>query len=124
MVRLSYSTECGRSKIDAAVQERLLAAMRENPHRAIPMLRQLLEAEGTSCPAEHLRSQPFTASCNYTEFPTPPLRCDIRRSYANMSKYFSHIWVQLAFSYALTVGGLVTGYRRGGTPPDASLTQA
>jgi putative transposase len=36
----------GRSKIDAAVQERLLAAKRENPRRSIHMLQQLLEGEG------------------------------------------------------------------------------
>jgi putative transposase len=36
----------GRSKIDSAIQERLLAAKRENPRRSIHMLRQLLEAEG------------------------------------------------------------------------------
>jgi transposase len=36
----------GRSKIDSAIQERLLAAKRENPRRSIHMLRQLLQAEG------------------------------------------------------------------------------
>jgi transposase InsO family protein len=36
----------GRSKIDAAVQERLVAAKRENPRRSIHMLQQLLEAQG------------------------------------------------------------------------------
>jgi len=41
-----------------------------------------------------------------------------------MLNFFSHFWVQLTLSYGLIVGGLVTGYRRGGTPPDASLTQA
>jgi putative transposase len=36
----------GRSKIDAVVQERLVAAKRENPRRSIHMLQQLLEGEG------------------------------------------------------------------------------
>src|SRR5579859_7590255 len=51
-------------------------------------------------------------------------RPDIRRSCTHMLNFFSHFWVQLPLSYALTVGGLVTGYRRGGTPPDAILTRA
>ena len=46
----------GRSKIDAAVQERLLAAKRENPRRSIHMLRQLLEAEGVVPRGELSRS--------------------------------------------------------------------
>jgi len=41
-----------------------------------------------------------------------------------MLNFFSHFLVQLLLSYALTVGGLVTGYRRGGIPPDASLTRS
>jgi putative transposase len=36
----------GRSKISTAVQERLLAAKRENPRRSLHMLQQLLEDEG------------------------------------------------------------------------------
>ena len=36
----------GLSKISAAVQERLLAAKRENPRRSLHMLQQLLEGEG------------------------------------------------------------------------------
>jgi putative transposase len=36
----------GRSKINTAVQERLLAAKRENPRRSLHMLQQLLEDEG------------------------------------------------------------------------------
>jgi putative transposase len=36
----------GRSKISEAVQERLLAAKRENPRRSLHMLQQLLEGEG------------------------------------------------------------------------------
>jgi transposase InsO family protein len=36
----------GRSRIDAAVQERLLTAKRENPRRSLHMLQQLLEGEG------------------------------------------------------------------------------
>lgn len=37
----------GLSKLDARVQERLIAAKRENPRRSIYMLKELLEREGT-----------------------------------------------------------------------------
>jgi transposase len=46
----------GRSKIDTAVQERLLAAKRENPRRSIHMLQQLLEGEGVVARGQLSRS--------------------------------------------------------------------
>ena len=36
----------------------------------------------------------------------------------------NHFWIQLPLCYAVTVGGLTTGYRRGGVPSDACLGRA
>ena len=41
-----------------------------------------------------------------------------------MFDLLNRFWIQFPLCYALTVGGLVTGYRRGGVPPDALLWRA
>jgi len=41
-----------------------------------------------------------------------------------MLNLLTSFWVDFPLSYALTVGGLVSGYRRGGVPPNACLPRA
>ena len=41
-----------------------------------------------------------------------------------MLDFLTRFWIELPLSYALTVGGLVSGYRRGGVPQDARLPRA
>ena len=41
-----------------------------------------------------------------------------------MFDLLNRFWIQFPLCYALTVGGLVTGYRRGGVSPDALLRRA
>ena len=41
-----------------------------------------------------------------------------------MLEFLDRFWIAFPFSYALTVGGLVTGYRRGGVPAEGRLSRA
>src|SRR5689334_16581060 len=41
-----------------------------------------------------------------------------------MFELLNRFWIALPISYAITVGGLVSGYRRGGVPAEARLTRA
>src|SRR5690348_13431290 len=41
-----------------------------------------------------------------------------------MFELLNRFWIALPLSYAITVGGLVSGYRRGGVPAEARLMRA
>lgn len=41
-----------------------------------------------------------------------------------MLKLLTRFWIEFPLTYAVTVGGLTTGYRRGGVPQNACLTRA
>lgn len=41
-----------------------------------------------------------------------------------MLNFINQFWVSVPLTYAFTVGGLVTGYRQGGIPPDQRLLRA
>jgi len=43
---------------------------------------------------------------------------------ATMLDFLNRFWVVLPLTYAATVGGLVSGYRRGGVPENARLWRA
>ena len=41
-----------------------------------------------------------------------------------MLNFLSRFWIEFPLCYALTVGGLITGYQRGGVPPNTRLWRA